>query len=105
MTSFIWENQTNIKNDWPLITNHQGKEFSLPPKRYVVQLLKEQSDPPLSDAQQNQINDIRQLRYAPEPLATMTSHLQVLHQSHKENSIWIPAAEKHDQIYFKRFYG
>jgi hypothetical protein len=89
----MWLNQTQIKNDWPVITNPQGKQFSLPPKRHIIHLLKEQNSPPLSDDQQNQIlniaTDIHQLRYAPEPLATMTSHFQLLHQSQKENSLWI----------------
>jgi hypothetical protein len=35
------------------------------------------------------ITDIHQLRYAPEPLATMTSHFQLIHQSTNETSIWI----------------
>jgi hypothetical protein len=91
--SFIWEGQTSIKNDWPQITSPQGKEFSLPPRRYILHLQKDQNEPPLSDQQVNQIlsvaESIHQLRYAPEPLATLPSHLQILHQSAKENSIWI----------------
>jgi hypothetical protein len=91
--SFIWEGQTAIKNDWPQITSPQGKEFSLPPRRYILHLQKEQNEPPQSDHQVNQIlpiaESIHQLRYTPEPLATLPSHLQILHQSAKENSIWI----------------
>jgi hypothetical protein len=91
--SFIWEGQTDIKNDWPQTTSPQGKEFSLPPRRYILHLQKDNAEPHLSDQQVNQIlsvaESIHQLRYAPEPLATLTSHLQILHQSAKENSIWI----------------
>jgi hypothetical protein len=79
--SFIWEGQTAIKNDWPQITSPQGKEFSLPPHRYILHLQKDKNEPTLSDQQVNQIlsiaESIHQLRYAPEPLAKYRQHINI----------------------------
>jgi hypothetical protein len=42
--SFLWSNQTTEKENWEQITNIQNKTFKLPPKRYVIHVIKEKNE-------------------------------------------------------------
>jgi hypothetical protein len=78
------------KRNWPQITSVAGKTFRLPPIRYILPLLKDKSNPVVSDTHINSLHTmldkIHTQRYAPEP---HTSHYQPMKTNATQNALWI----------------
>jgi hypothetical protein len=100
--SFIWRNQQAEKENWEKITNVQNQTFTLPPNRYVIHLVKDKNKTQITTQQINRINtlvaDIYTLRYAPEPLARLTSHIQIMTSNTVKNALWISLTNTSSRI-------
>jgi hypothetical protein len=79
MMTLIWKDQQPNKQLWPSFTTPTGKKVTLPPRRYILFTTsrRELQDPTIKIFQQT-VSQHHQLITAPEPLSTLSSHLQLM---------------------------
>jgi hypothetical protein len=76
--SFLWTQQATNKEDWPSFTTPTGQTIRLPPRRYILigRITQEVQHHQIAEARQF-LTEFHTLNAAPEPLARLTSHLQI----------------------------
>jgi hypothetical protein len=85
LTPWMWMDQEAQRENWPTITNIQGTEIYIAPRRYVVQwnlkrgmkAIQSAQDPIISHLKPS-ITSIHNYKKAPEPLSSLDSHFQIL---------------------------
>nr|AAP78908.1 non-structural protein 2 [Aedes albopictus C6/36 cell densovirus] len=83
--NWIWENQLEVREEWPTITNNQGTKIYIAPRQYLLQLRCRQTPSRIEISER--ISEIKPLitsthnyTAAPEPLNSLNSHFQLLEQ-------------------------
>ncbi|XP_023726660.1 uncharacterized protein LOC111874973 [Cryptotermes secundus] len=77
--SLVWTDQSSNKSKWPTFTTPAGKTITLPPRRYILfgNILSPLTQELLQEYSAH-LREHHTLSKAPEPLARLNSHLQIL---------------------------
>lgn len=100
---WIWAGQDESRENWPSIVTQTGTTIHIPPRRYVIKLKLLTNRHPLDSTDLQSLKELitptHSYKYAPEPLKTIDSILQILTEKEPDrNTIYIYLTNISSQI-------